>query len=78
MAALDDFNAEPPDGAVQALRACNAAPRSAAAVAADRPYPDVDVLVTRAEEVVRELPWEEVPGTAASRVRPTNAGDEDA
>jgi 2-oxo-4-hydroxy-4-carboxy-5-ureidoimidazoline decarboxylase len=60
MAALDDFNAEPPDRAVQALRACNAAPRFAAAVVAGRPYPDVDALVARAEEVVRELPWEEV------------------
>jgi len=60
MAALDDFNAEPADRAVQALRACNAAPRFAAAIVAGRPYPDVDALVTRAEEVVRGLPWEEV------------------
>ena len=60
MAALDDLNAEPADRAVQALRACNAAPRFAAAIVAGRPYPDVDALVTRAEEVVRGLPWEEV------------------
>jgi 2-oxo-4-hydroxy-4-carboxy-5-ureidoimidazoline decarboxylase len=60
MAALDDFNAEPADRAVQALRACNAAPRFAAAVVAGRPYPGVDALVARAEEVVRALPWEEV------------------
>ncbi|SDM87251.1 2-oxo-4-hydroxy-4-carboxy-5-ureidoimidazoline decarboxylase [Geodermatophilus siccatus] len=60
MAALDDFNAEPADRAVQALRACNAAPRFAAAVVAGRPYPDVDALVARTEEVVRGLPWEEV------------------
>jgi 2-oxo-4-hydroxy-4-carboxy-5-ureidoimidazoline decarboxylase len=60
MAALDDFNAESADRAVQALRACNAAPRFAAAVVAGRPYPDVDALVARAEEVVRGLPWEEV------------------
>jgi 2-oxo-4-hydroxy-4-carboxy-5-ureidoimidazoline decarboxylase len=60
MATLDDFNAEPADRAVQALRACNAAPRFAAAVVAGRPYPDVDALVTRAEEAVRRLPWEEV------------------
>ncbi len=71
MAALDDLNAEPADRAVQALRACNAAPRFAAAIVAGRPHPDVDALVTRAEEVVRGLPWE-------PRVRPTSAGEEDA
>ena len=60
MAALDDFNAESADRAVQALRACNAAPRFAAAVVAGRPYPDVDALVARTEEVVRGLPWDEV------------------
>jgi 2-oxo-4-hydroxy-4-carboxy-5-ureidoimidazoline decarboxylase len=60
MAALDDFNAEPADRAVQALRACNAAPRFAAEVVAGRPYPDVDALVARVEDVVRGLPWEEV------------------
>ncbi|MGY1762074.1 2-oxo-4-hydroxy-4-carboxy-5-ureidoimidazoline decarboxylase [Geodermatophilus sp. SYSU D00779] len=60
MATLDDFNAEPADRAVQALRACNAAPRFAAAVVAGRPYPDVEALVARTEEVVRGLPWEEV------------------
>ncbi|TFV53464.1 2-oxo-4-hydroxy-4-carboxy-5-ureidoimidazoline decarboxylase [Geodermatophilus sp. DF01-2] len=60
MAALDDFNAEPADRAVQALRACNAAPRFAAQVVAGRPYPDVDALVARAEDVVRGLPWDEV------------------
>src|SRR3712207_7688273 len=60
MGALDDFNAEPADRAVQALRACNAAPRFAAEVVAGRPYPDVEALVARAEEVVRGLPWDEV------------------
>ncbi|SDO06568.1 2-oxo-4-hydroxy-4-carboxy-5-ureidoimidazoline decarboxylase [Geodermatophilus sp. DSM 45219] len=60
MASLDDFNAEPADRAVHALRACNAAPRFAAGVVAGRPYPDVEALVARAEEVVRGLPWDEV------------------
>src|SRR3712207_985210 len=60
MSALDDFNAEPADRAVQTLRACNAAPRFAAAVVAGRPYPDVEALVARAEDAVRGLPWEEV------------------
>jgi 2-oxo-4-hydroxy-4-carboxy-5-ureidoimidazoline decarboxylase len=60
VAALDDFNDEPADAAVQALRACNAAPRFAAEIVAGRPYRDVETLVTRAEEVTRALPWEDV------------------
>ncbi|MGY1633147.1 2-oxo-4-hydroxy-4-carboxy-5-ureidoimidazoline decarboxylase [Geodermatophilus sp. SYSU D01186] len=60
MGALDDFNAETADLAVQQLRACNAAPRFAAEVVAGRPYPDADALVARAEQVARGLPWEEV------------------
>ena len=60
MSALDDFNEEPADRAVQALRACNAAPRFAAELVAGRPYRDAETLVARAEEVARALPWEEV------------------
>ncbi|TQN35729.1 2-oxo-4-hydroxy-4-carboxy-5-ureidoimidazoline decarboxylase [Blastococcus colisei] len=60
MSSLDDFDDEPADQAVQALRACNAAPRFAAELVAGRPYRDVDTLVTRAEEVARSLPWDEV------------------
>ncbi|WP_324275253.1 2-oxo-4-hydroxy-4-carboxy-5-ureidoimidazoline decarboxylase [Blastococcus brunescens] len=60
MATLDDFNDEPADQAVQALRACNAAPRFAAELVAGRPFPDAETLVGRAEEVARSLPWEEV------------------
>ena len=60
MAALDDFNDEPADRAVQALRACNAAPRFAAEIAGGRPYRDVETLVDRAEEVTRALPWADV------------------
>ena len=60
MAALDDFNADPADRAVQTLRTCNAAPRFAAELVAGRPYPDVDTLVARTEEALRGPPWEEV------------------
>jgi 2-oxo-4-hydroxy-4-carboxy-5-ureidoimidazoline decarboxylase len=60
VAALDDFNDEPADQAVQALRACNAAPRFAAELVAGRPYRDAETLVARAEEVTRALPWEDV------------------
>jgi 2-oxo-4-hydroxy-4-carboxy-5-ureidoimidazoline decarboxylase len=60
MGALDDFNAETADRAVQRLRACNAAPRFAAEVVAGRPYPDADALVARAEQAARALPWDEV------------------
>ena len=69
MAALDDFNHEPADQAVQALRACNAAPRFAAELVAGRPYPDADALVARAEEVARALPWEEVSLALAAHPR---------
>jgi 2-oxo-4-hydroxy-4-carboxy-5-ureidoimidazoline decarboxylase len=69
VALLDDFNDEPADQAVQRLRACNAAPRFAAEVAAGRPYPDVDTLVTRAEEVARDLPWDDVAIALAAHPR---------
>jgi 2-oxo-4-hydroxy-4-carboxy-5-ureidoimidazoline decarboxylase len=66
---LDDFNDEPADRAVQALRACNAAPRFAAELAAGRPYRDVDTLVRRAEEISRALPWEDVAIALAAHPR---------
>ena len=69
MAAIDDFNDEPADRAVQALRACNAAPRFAAEVAAGRPYRDVETLVSRAEDVARALPWDEVAIALAAHPR---------
>jgi len=69
VALLDDFNDEPADQAVQRLRACNAAPRFAAEVAAGRPYPDVDTLVARAEEVARALPWDDVAIALAAHPR---------
>ena len=69
MASLDDLNDEPADQAVQRLRACNAAPRFAADVAAGRPYRDVDSLVARAEEVTRALLWEDVAIALAAHPR---------
>jgi len=69
VALLDDFNDESADQAVQRLRACNAAPRFAAEVAAGRPYPDVDTLVARAEEVARALPWDDVAIALAAHPR---------
>jgi 2-oxo-4-hydroxy-4-carboxy-5-ureidoimidazoline decarboxylase len=69
VAALEDFNDEPADRAVQALRACNAAPRFAAGIVAGRPYRDVDTLVRRAEEVARALPWDDVAVALAAHPR---------
>ena len=66
---LDEFNDGPPDRAVEALRACNAAPRFAAELVAGRPYPDIDALVARAEQVARSLPWEEVALALAAHPR---------
>ncbi|MCW2698790.1 MAG: decarboxylase [Blastococcus sp.] len=69
MAALDDFNDEPAEQAVRALRACNAATRFAAEVVAGRPYRDAETLVARAEEVARGLPWSEVAIALAAHPR---------
>jgi 2-oxo-4-hydroxy-4-carboxy-5-ureidoimidazoline decarboxylase len=69
VAALEEFNEQPADRAVQALRACNAAPRFAAELAAGRPYPDADTLVTRAGQVARALPWDEVAVALAAHPR---------
>ena len=66
---LDEFNDGPPDRVVEALRACNAAPRFAAEVLAGRPYRDVDTLVGRAEEITRALPWDEVALALAAHPR---------
>jgi 2-oxo-4-hydroxy-4-carboxy-5-ureidoimidazoline decarboxylase len=69
VAAIDDFNDEPADQAVQALRACNAAPRFAAEVVAGRPYRDAETLVARAEDVARSLPWDEIAVALAAHPR---------
>ena len=69
MSGLDEFNDQPPDEAVEALRACNRAPRFAAEVVAGRPYPDVETLVARAEEVARSLLWDEVALALAAHPR---------
>ncbi len=69
MAAIDDFNDEPADQAVQALRACNAAPRFAAEIVTGRPYRDVETLVDRAAEVARALSWDEVAVALAAHPR---------
>ena len=69
MAALDDLNEQPAEQATEALRACNAAPSFAAAVLAARPYPSAEALVSRAEEVARALPWDEVATALAAHPR---------
>jgi 2-oxo-4-hydroxy-4-carboxy-5-ureidoimidazoline decarboxylase len=69
VAALDDFNDEPADRAVQRLRACNAAPRFATEVVAGRPYRDVETLVRRAEDAARALPWDDVAIALAAHPR---------
>ncbi|SFP70101.1 2-oxo-4-hydroxy-4-carboxy-5-ureidoimidazoline decarboxylase [Geodermatophilus dictyosporus] len=69
MSRLDEFNSRPADAAVEALRACNAAPRFAAGLVAGRPFPDADTLVRRAGEVARALPWDEVELALATHPR---------
>ncbi len=69
MAALDEFNDGSADQAADALRTCNAAPRFVAEVLAGRPYASAEALVARAEEVARELPWDEVAQALAAHPR---------
>jgi 2-oxo-4-hydroxy-4-carboxy-5-ureidoimidazoline decarboxylase len=59
-AALARFNSEPVEQVEDVLQAINAAPRFATEVVVGRPYPDVDSLVRRVEQISRSLPWEEV------------------
>jgi 2-oxo-4-hydroxy-4-carboxy-5-ureidoimidazoline decarboxylase len=59
-AALTRFNSEPVEQIEDVLQAINAAPRFATEVVVGRPYPDVDSLVRRVEQISRSLPWEEV------------------
>jgi 2-oxo-4-hydroxy-4-carboxy-5-ureidoimidazoline decarboxylase len=66
---IEEFDEQPADRAVEALRACNAAPRFAAEVVAGRPYRDAGALVARAEEVARALPWDEVALALAAHPR---------
>ena len=68
-APLESFNAAPAERAEEVLRACNAAPRFAAEVAAGRPYPSAAALVARAEEVSRSLDWSEVTAALAAHPR---------
>jgi 2-oxo-4-hydroxy-4-carboxy-5-ureidoimidazoline decarboxylase len=75
VAALEDFNDEPADQAGQQLRACNAAPRFAAEIVAGRPYRDIETLVSRAEEVTRALPWEDVAIALAAHPRIGDRGE---
>ncbi|RBY88743.1 2-oxo-4-hydroxy-4-carboxy-5-ureidoimidazoline decarboxylase [Blastococcus sp. TF02A-26] len=69
MPSLDEFNSQPADRAVEALRSCNAAARFAAEIAAGRPYPDAETLVRRAGEVARGLSWDEVSMALAAHPR---------
>jgi 2-oxo-4-hydroxy-4-carboxy-5-ureidoimidazoline decarboxylase len=69
VAALDEFNAEPAERAAEVLRACNAAPAFVEELAAGRPYPSVEALVARAQEVARALPWKQVAQALAAHPR---------
>lgn len=55
-----EFNGLPAEAAEAGLRACNAAPRFVAEVAAGRPYPTAEALVERAQAVAEALEWAEV------------------
>ncbi|HZB47694.1 MAG TPA: 2-oxo-4-hydroxy-4-carboxy-5-ureidoimidazoline decarboxylase [Mycobacteriales bacterium] len=77
MGSVAEFNALPAAAAEQALRACNAAPRFAAEVAAGRPYADATALADAAHRVSAGLSWAEVEQALAAhpRIGERAAGD---
>ncbi len=74
---VGEFNALPAAQAERALRACNAAPRFAAEVAAARPYADPGAAADAAERVALSLTWPEVEQALAAhpRIGERAAGD---
>ena len=89
---LARFNAAPMVGALEAVHGCLAAPAFAMVLVAGRPYPSVEALVARAEQLARALPWRDVeraleahprigdrvPGASASAREQAGMDDADA
>lgn len=77
---LASFNELSERDAVQELMACCASPEWARTVAAGRPYPDVDAVVTSAGAALARLSWPEVALALAAHPRigepPAGAGRE--
>ncbi|UNX54897.1 2-oxo-4-hydroxy-4-carboxy-5-ureidoimidazoline decarboxylase [Georgenia sp. TF02-10] len=67
--ALARFNAAPTPDAEQLLLSCAAVPRWAAAVAADRPYPDVDAALAAARTAADSWTDAEVDAALARHPR---------
>jgi 2-oxo-4-hydroxy-4-carboxy-5-ureidoimidazoline decarboxylase len=57
MISLADWNALPPDDAGREVLACCAAPAWAAAMARERPCPDVTAVLDTSDRVLRGLEW---------------------
>jgi len=66
---LDQFNAAPAASLVPALLACCDVPAWAAAVSDQRPYPDVESVVTVADKAARALTPDEVDRALAAHPR---------
>ena len=60
MDAVDAFNALPAARLEEDLRACCAAPRWGAAIAAKRPYRERSEILAAADAAARDLSWDEV------------------
>ena len=58
--ALARFNTAPMVAALEAVHGCLPAPAFAMVLTAGRPYPSVEALVARAEQLARALPWRDV------------------
>jgi 2-oxo-4-hydroxy-4-carboxy-5-ureidoimidazoline decarboxylase len=67
--ALADFNSRPAADAERELLACCAAPAWASEVAARRPYPDVEALVSAADAALRRLTWSDVAQALSAHPR---------
>jgi len=67
--ALSRLNELPPDRAEQELLACCASPVWAKAVAAGRPYPDIEMLIAAARAALAQLSWAQVALALAAHPR---------
>jgi 2-oxo-4-hydroxy-4-carboxy-5-ureidoimidazoline decarboxylase len=59
-AGLANWNTVPPGAAQSELLTCCASPAWARAVAAGRPYPDIDAVLRAGADALAALPWSEI------------------
>ena len=67
--ALTRFNTAPPARAAELAHGCLAVPAFALVLATGRPYPSVDAVVGKAEQLARTLSWQQVTTALAAHPR---------